>query len=84
MDDTLQRGLHLVQEHESTLRVIERDVGDTTESVPNSYFEPVMVNLSPPERVLALDLINTGKEEKFFKKVPYYLRRRRNVRSTLS
>jgi hypothetical protein len=75
VDDTLQRGLHLVQEHESTLRVIERDVGDTTESLPDSYFEPVTVNLSPPERVLALDLINTGKEEKFFKKVRWTPRR---------
>ena len=69
VDDTLQRGLHLVQEHESTLRVIERDVGDATESVPDEYYEPVTVSLCPQERVLALDLINTGKEENFFKKV---------------
>ena len=69
VDDTLQKVLHLVQEHETALRVIERDVGDVTESLPDEYHEAVSVNLSPSERVLALELINTGKEEKFFKKV---------------
>lgn len=59
----------LVQEHESTLRVIERDIGDTTESVPTEYFDAVTVDLCPQERVLAFELIDTGKEEKFFKKV---------------
>ena len=44
-------------------------MGTATESLPDEYFAPVTVDLAPQERVLALDLINTGKEEKFFKKV---------------
>jgi hypothetical protein len=69
VDDTLQRTFQLVQEHESTLRSIERAVGDVTEALPDEYYQPISVNLCPQERVLALELLNTGKEEKFFKKV---------------
>lgn len=67
IDDTLQKGLVLVQEHEATLRSIEDAVGDTVGSLPNEYFLPVSVNLNPQERVLALELIQT--EEHFLKKV---------------
>jgi hypothetical protein len=69
VDDTLQRTLHLVQEHEKTLRILERGVGDTTESLTDEYYQPICIDLAPQERVLPLELINTGKEEKFFKKV---------------
>jgi WASH complex subunit 7 len=49
--------------------LIERAVGDTVESLPDEYSAAVTVNLCPQERVLALELIDSGKEEKFFKKV---------------
>ena len=65
----MQKSLHLVQEHEATLRGAERAVGTATESLPGEYYQPVSVDLAPQERVLGLDLINTGKEDKFFKKV---------------
>ena len=42
-------------------------MGDTINSLPDQYYEPVSVAVAPQERVLALELIHT--EEKFFKKV---------------
>jgi WASH complex subunit 7 len=69
VDDALQASLLFVQSHEASLREIENSVGDTVQSIPDEYYRPVAINMQPQERVLAMELINTGKEEKSFKKV---------------
>ena len=69
VDDALQSSLLFVQSHESSLREIECSVGDTVHPIHDEIFRPVAINLQPPERVLTMELINTGKEEKSFKKV---------------
>ena len=58
-----------MQSHEAALRELESSIGDNIQSLPEEYYRPVAINLQPQERVLTMELINTGKEEKFFKKV---------------
>uniref|UniRef100_A0A7S2WHU2 WASH complex subunit 4 n=1 Tax=Rhizochromulina marina TaxID=1034831 RepID=A0A7S2WHU2_9STRA len=69
VDGVLQRMLLLVQEHEATLRHLEHAIGDTICSVPDEYYQPVGVSLTPQERVLPLDLVSTHEDEHLFKKV---------------